>query len=104
MVTLAMVHFVVHFLIGTLTLFLLCRGSCCVNDNNKQHRSNNTILLNFVKVQIPEITPAIVRSDCNQVPLNVILAVYLDSMMLLCWWYVLCTMQMHLWMEEFLNL
>jgi len=48
-----------------------------------------------------ESAPAIVMSDCDQAQLNAILAVYPNSMMLLCWLHVLFVMWMHFWMEEF---
>jgi hypothetical protein len=51
--------------------------------------------LNFVKEQSLEITPAIMMSDCDQVQINVIKAVYLESTLLLCWWHVLCAMWTH---------
>ena len=57
--------------------------------------------LNFVKARSPEIAPAIMMSDRDQAQINVILAVYPDSMVLLCWWHVLRAMRMHFCMEEF---
>ena len=57
--------------------------------------------LKFVKARSPEITPAIVMSDRDQAQLNAISAVYLGSMVLLCWWHVLRAMRMHFRTEEF---
>jgi hypothetical protein len=48
--------------------------------------------LNFIKVQSPEIVPAIVMSDYDPEQINVIKAVYLESTLLLGWWHVLCAM------------
>ena len=60
--------------------------------------------LNFIKVQSPEIMPVIIMSDCDHAQMNVIKAVYSESMLLLCWWQVLHAMQTHFRTEEFLKL
>ena len=60
--------------------------------------------LKFVKVWSPEIMPAIIMSDRDKAQMNVIKAVYPGSTLLLCWWHVLRTIQMHFRMEEFLEL
>jgi hypothetical protein len=60
--------------------------------------------LNFVKVQSPEIMPAIIMTNRDQVQINTIKAVYLDSKIYLCWWHMLRAMWMHFWTEEFPNL
>jgi hypothetical protein len=60
-----------------------------------------SLFLNFVKVQSPGITPGIIMSDRDQVQMNAIKAVYPGSTLLLCWWHVLHTMQMHFHTEEF---
>ena len=67
-------------------------------------RATIQYFLNFVKVRSLEIVPAIVMSDRDQAQLNVILAVYPDSTVLLCWWHVLRAMRMHFQTEEFLKL
>jgi hypothetical protein len=59
---------------------------------------------NFIKDCNPEIKLQITMSDCNQAEMNAIKAVYLEMKLLLCWWHVLCTMQTHFCMEEFLEL
>jgi hypothetical protein len=48
--------------------------------------------LKFIHVQSPEITPAIIMSDCDQAQMNAITAMYPASTLLLCWWHVLRTM------------
>ena len=63
-----------------------------------------TFFLNFVKKQSPQITPVIVMTDCDKVQMNAIMAVYLVSTVLLCWWHMLCAIQMHFHTEEFPDL
>ena len=60
-----------------------------------------SFFLNFVKAQSPEITPAIIMTDCDQAQMNAITAVYPASNLLLCWWHVLRAMRMHFHTEEF---
>ena len=76
-----MVCFVAHFLIWTLTPFLLHRCSCHVDDNYKQYRSDNTILF---KIHI-SLEPGDHTRDHDQAQLNAITAEYPGSTVLLCW-------------------
>ena len=57
--------------------------------------------LNFVKLQSPQILPAVIMTDRDKAQINTISAVYPDSTVLLCWWHVLRTIRMHFRMEEF---
>ena len=57
--------------------------------------------LNFVKLRSPQILPAVIMTDRDKAQMNAISAVYLDSMVLLCWWHVLRAIWMHFCMEEF---
>jgi transposase-like protein len=57
--------------------------------------------LNFVKLQSPQISPAVIMTDCDKAQMNAISAVYPDSMVLLCWWHVLRAIRMHFCTEEF---
>ena len=57
--------------------------------------------LDWVKEWNPEIKPAIIMTDGDQVQINAIKAIYSDSTILLCWWHVLHTMQTHFCTEEF---
>ena len=57
--------------------------------------------LNFVKARSPEISPAIVMTDCDKAQMNAITAVYPETTVLLCWWHVLRAIQMHFCTEEF---
>ena len=58
----AMVRFVAHFLIRTLTPFLLHRHSCRLDDNHKWYRSDNTIL--FKNCKSPQ--PRDHTHDCDE--------------------------------------
>ena len=60
-----------------------------------------TFFLNFVKTRNPEISPVIVITDCDKAQMNAITAVYPVSVVLLCWWHVLCAIRMHFCTEEF---
>lgn len=42
-----------------------------------------------------------IMTDHNKAQMNAILAVYPDSMVILCWWHVLCMIWMHFCTEEF---
>jgi len=57
--------------------------------------------LSFVKMHSPEITLQITMSDYDKVQMNAVKAMYLETTLLLCWWHVLCAMQMHFHTEEF---
>jgi hypothetical protein len=57
--------------------------------------------LNFIKLHSLEITPQITMSNCDQAQMNAIKAIYPDTTLLLCWWHMLRTMQMHFHTEEF---
>ena len=57
--------------------------------------------LNFIKTWNLEILPRIIMTDRDQAQMNAIMAVYLKTTVLLCWWHMLCTIQMHFCMEEF---
>jgi hypothetical protein len=63
-----------------------------------------TYFLNFIKAQSPEIVPAIIMTNCNKAQTNAIAAVYPDSKVLLCWWHMLHTIQMHFHMNTFSEL
>ena len=57
--------------------------------------------LNFVKLQSLEILLVVIMTDHDKAQMNAILAVYPDSMVLICWWHMLYAIQMHFCMEEF---
>ena len=57
--------------------------------------------LNFIKMQSPEIRPAIIMSDRDHAQMNAIKAVYSESKLFLCWWHVLRAMRTHFHTEEF---
>ena len=63
-----------------------------------------TYFLNFVKEQSLEISLAMIMTDCDKAQMNVILAMYPSSTVLLCWWHVLCAIWSHFCMEAFLAL
>ncbi len=48
-----------------------------------------------------EVMPVIIMSDHNKAQMNAINTVYPDSKLLLCWWHMLHTIQMHFHTEEF---
>ena len=95
----AMVCFVVYFLIWILTPFS-ARVPVTWMITTSCTEVTIKFFFNFIKVRSLEITPVIVMSYCDQTQLNAISAVYPDSTVLLCWWHVLHTMQMHFWTEE----
>ncbi len=57
--------------------------------------------LNFIKMHNLEVMPVIIMSDHNKAQMNAINTVYPDSKLLLCWWHMLHTIQMHFHTEEF---
>ena len=57
--------------------------------------------LNFIKLRSPQISPAVIMTDCNKAQMNTISAVYLGFMVLLCWWHMLRAIWMNFHMEEF---
>ena len=57
--------------------------------------------LEFVKSRHPQIVPTIIMTDRDQAQMNAITAIYPGATMLLCWWHVLRTIQMHFHTEEF---
>ncbi len=60
--------------------------------------------INFVKMRCLEITLQITMSDRDKAQMNAVKAMYPETMLLLCWWHVLCAMRMHFHMEEFPDL
>ena len=97
-------HFVAYFHLWLIDVCSIHRRSCYLDVDIKQHRSNNQIFLNFVKLRCPQISLVVIMTACNKAQMNVILAVYLDSTMLLCWWHMLHVIWMHFCTEEFLEL
>jgi hypothetical protein len=73
-----------------------------ISSKGTEERIN--FFLNFIKARSPEIMPVIIMSDYDHVQMNAIKAIYSESMLLLCWWHVLCAMQTHFCTEEFLKL
>ena len=57
--------------------------------------------LTFVKTRTPGVVPTIIMSDRDRAQMNTVSTIYLDSKLLLCWWHVLCAIQMHFRMEGF---
>lgn len=45
-----------------------------------------------------------IMMDCDKAQMNAILAVYLGSTVLLCWWHMLCVIWSHFCTEAFLML
>ncbi len=50
------------------------------------------------------VQPAVIMTNCDCAQINALKAIYLDSQILLCKWHVLCAMQSHFNINEFLDL
>ena len=96
-----MVHFVAHFRLRLINFCSAHRCSRHLDVDIKWHRSDDQNFLNFVKLGSPQILPAVIMTDHDKAQMNTILAVYLDSMVLLCWWHVLRAIRMHFRTEVF---
>ncbi len=57
--------------------------------------------LDFVKMWSPDISPAIIMTDCDKAQMNAIMATYPGTTVLLCWWHMLWAIWMHFHTEEF---
>ena len=99
-----MVCFVVCFRLWMLTLFRSTGVPVAWMMTSNGTEATIHFFLKFVTDCNLEIKPQFTMSDCDQVQLNAIKAVYLETKLLLCWWHVLracyvwttCTIRLNL--------